>query len=180
VHAYFVSQSKKNKKTMQIIPVLLKEMEQEAKTTRNMLARIPNDKYDWQPHAKSMKVQNLSTHIAELPGWVTMVLHTTELDFAATPYQPSAINDTESLLAFFETTLATAKENLGKATEEQLNETWTLRNGEQILSTGTKLDMIRMTYSQIVHHRAQMGVYLRLLDVAIPGSYGPSADEMKS
>jgi uncharacterized damage-inducible protein DinB len=163
---------------MQIIPMLLKEMEQEAKTTRKMLACVPNDKYNWQPHAKSMTVRKLATHIAELPSWVTMVLTTSGLDFATNPYNPVAINDTTTLMEYFETTLADGRAHLEKATEEQLTEMWTLSNGDQILSVSTKLETIRMTYCQIVHHRAQLGVYLRLLDVPIPGSYGPSADEM--
>ena len=163
---------------MQIIPVLLKEMEQEAKTTRKMLERIPDDKYDWKPHAKSMSIRSLATHIAELPGWVSMTLTTSELDFAANPYTPEVINNTADLLAYFERNLADGVAHLEKATEEQLNEMWTLRNGEQVYSTRTKYEVIRMTFSQTTHHRAQLGVFLRLLDVAIPGSYGPSADEM--
>ena len=80
---------------MSMIQMFLKEMEQEAKTTRKMLERIPNDKYDWQPHEKSMKTRALATHIAELPTWVPMVLNTTELDFAGSPYNPVTINNTE-------------------------------------------------------------------------------------
>jgi len=175
--SFFVSQNKKEQ-TMQIIPIMLKEMEQEAATTRKMLACVPNDKYDWQPHPKSMTLRQLTGHIAELPGWVSMVLHTTELDFATAPYTPPAVNDTAGLLQFFEATLADGKANLERATEDQLNEMWTLRSGEQIYSHTTKLEFLRVTFSQIVHHRAQLGVNLRLLDVPIPGSYGPSADDM--
>lgn len=165
---------------MQLIPMLLKEMEQEAKTTRKMLAAIPTDKFDWQPHPKSMTIRALATHIAELPGWVSMILNTTELDFAKTPYKPELINDTESLLTYFETTLAGGLSSMAKATEEQMEEMWTLRNGDIILSSSTKAEMIRSVYCQVVHHRAQMGVNLRLLNIPIPGSYGPSADEMRS
>ncbi|MES2702958.1 MAG: DinB family protein [Bacteroidota bacterium] len=163
---------------MQIIPMMLKEMEQEAHTTRKMLARIPEDKYDWQPHTKSMKMINLATHIAELTGWVAMCLNTTELDFETSPYQPAVVNNNAELMDFFETNLATGKDQLAKATEEQLMEMWTMRSGATIYVNCTKVEMIRSCYSQVVHHRAQLGVYLRLLDVAIPGSYGPSADEM--
>jgi uncharacterized damage-inducible protein DinB len=163
---------------MQIIPMLLQEMEQEAQTTRKMLACIPDDKYDWQPHPRSMKVRTLAAHIAELPGWLTVALTTTELDFAASPYEPVPVNNTAELLAYFEKTLADGRAQLEKATEAQLEDMWTLRNGDQIYSTTSKAEVIRMTYCQIVHHRAQLGVFLRLLDVKIPGSYGPSADEM--
>lgn len=162
---------------MQIIPMLLKEMEQEAKTTRKMLACVPDDKYDWKPHPKSMSIRQLTSHIAELPGWVGMTLTTTELDFATTPYTPHPINNTAELLEYFEQVLAEGKAQLEKATEDQLNEMWTLRNGDQIYSTTSKYEFLRITYCQIVHHRAQLGVNLRLLDVAIPGSYGPSADD---
>ena len=162
---------------MSQIEMLLKEMDQEAKTTRNMLSRVPDDKYDWQPHEKSMTVRSLATHIAELPSWVSMALTTDELDFATAPYQPESINNSSQLLELFERSLADGKEQLSKATEDQLPGRWVLRNGEQIYSDTTKGEMIRMTYSQIVHHRAQLGVYLRLLNIPIPGSYGPSADE---
>jgi uncharacterized damage-inducible protein DinB len=165
---------------MQLIPMLLKEMEQEAKTTRKMLAAVPTDKFDWQVHPKSMTVRALATHIAELPGWVTLILNTTELDFATTPYQPVVVKDTEGLLNYFETTLADGMANLAKAKEAQLEDMWILRNGDIILSESTKAEMIRSTYCQIVHHRAQLGVNLRLLNVPIPGSYGPSADEMNA
>jgi uncharacterized damage-inducible protein DinB len=156
---------------------LLKEMEQEAQTTRKMLSIIPNDKYDWQPHPKSMTIKRLAAHIGELPGWVPLALNTTELDFATTPYTPRDINDTATLLEYFEETLALGKASLEKATPDQFEGPWTLRNGDQIYLVTTKLDMIRTSYNQIVHHRAQLGVFLRLLDIPIPGSYGPSADE---
>jgi uncharacterized damage-inducible protein DinB len=158
--------------------MLLKEMEKEAATTRKMLERVPNDKYDWQPHKKSMTIQRLATHIAELPSWVTMALTTDELDFASNPYKPVVVTNTKDLLDYFERSLADGKAHLEKAEEEDLSKPWTLRNGDRIYETSPKAEVIRMTYCQIVHHRAQLGVYLRLLDVPIPGSYGPSADEM--
>ncbi len=162
---------------MSIIPMLLKEMEQEAQTTRKMLERVPNDKYQWQPHEKSMTIQRLATHIAELPRWTTMALTTDELDFANNPYKITPIENTAGLLNFFEESLASGKTHLAQANEEELEKNWTLRNGDQILSVSTKSEVIRMSYSQTVHHRAQLGVYLRLLNIPIPGSYGPSADE---
>ncbi|MDB5263954.1 MAG: DinB family protein [Adhaeribacter sp.] len=163
---------------MDVIKMFSQEMEQEAQTTRKMLAIVPNDKYDWQPHPKSMTIRRLATHIAELPSWVTMTLTTDELDFASNPYQPENINNTEELLVYFEKSLADGRSSLPQATEEQLLQPWTLRNGDEIYSTTTKAEVIRMAFSQIIHHRAQLGVYLRLLNIPIPGSYGPSADEM--
>lgn len=162
---------------MSIIQMLLKEMDQEALTTKKMLERVPNDKYDWKPHEKSMSIRQLTTHIAELPTWVTMALITDGLNFADSPYNPPVINNTSELLELFEKSLANGREHLAAATDEQLLPTWTLRNGEQVLYVGTKGEMIRVSFSQIVHHRAQLGVYLRLLNIPIPGSYGPSADE---
>lgn len=157
--------------------MLLNELEQEARTTRKMLERIPDDKYDWQPHPKSMTIEQLATHIAELPAWVTMTLNTDELDFAVNEYQPTHVGSTAELLDFYERSLADGRNALRIATDEQLEPMWTLRNGDEIYSRATRGEFIRTTYSQIVHHRAQLGVYLRLLNIPIPGSYGPSADE---
>jgi uncharacterized damage-inducible protein DinB len=162
---------------MDIIPMLLKEMEQEAQTTRKMLERIPNDKYHWQPHEKSMTIKQLSNHIAELPSWITMTINTDELDFAANPYNPSYITNTSELLELFEKSYADGRAHLEATNETELLKNWTLRNGEQVYSVSTKAEVIRMAFCQIVHHRAQLGVFLRLLDIPIPGSYGPSADE---
>jgi uncharacterized damage-inducible protein DinB len=161
-----------------MIQMFLKELDMEAKTTRKMLERVPDDKFDWQPHPKSMTIRRLATHIAELPSWITMTLTTSELDFATSPYKPEVINNTAELINYFEKTLADGRAHLEAAKEEQLNESWTLRNGKDIYSTQPKSEVLRMVYSQIIHHRAQLGVYLRLLNVAIPGSYGPSADDM--
>jgi len=163
---------------MSMMKIFLKELEREGNTTRKMLAIVPNDKYSWKPHPKSMSIQNLTTHIAELPTWIPMVLNTSELDFAANPYEPKAIDSTTDLLALFEKSLQEGKTALENANDEQLQDNWTLRNGEQVYSVEPKADVIRMVCSQIIHHRAQLGVFLRLLDVPIPGSYGPSADDM--
>jgi uncharacterized damage-inducible protein DinB len=165
---------------MDIIKSLLAELEQEAVTTRKMLSRIPNDKYDWQPHPKSMTIMQLSNHLAELPAWVSMALTTDELDFSTMDYKPAGIKDTTAVLELFEKSLSNGKAELEKATLTQLDEPWVLRNGDFIISESTKAETIRMAYCQTVHHRAQLGVFLRLLDIPIPGSYGPSADEDSS
>lgn len=162
---------------MSTITPLLKELDQEAQTTRKMLERVPTAYFNWQPHAKSMSIQRLATHIAELPGWVTMAVTTDELDFANNPYKQEEVHNTAELMDYFERSLVDGRNHLANVREEVLNETWTLRNGEDVLSVATKGEIIRMAYCQIVHHRAQLGVFLRLLDIPIPGSYGPSADE---
>jgi uncharacterized damage-inducible protein DinB len=163
---------------MTMINILLKEMEEEAKTTRKMLACVPDDKYDWKPHPKSMSIRSLATHIAELPTWVTLALTTDELDFSKGEYKPHPINNTKELLDYFELNYANGRSHLSKANDSDLLPAWTMRNGDEIYSVATKGETIRHAYSQTVHHRAQLGVFLRLLDIPIPGSYGPSADEM--
>lgn len=162
---------------MSTINPLLKELEQEAQTTRKMLERVPTAYFDWQPHKKSMTVKQLATHIAELPGWITMAVTTDELDFAHNPYKVEEVGNTAELLSYFDRSLEDGRSHLIKTREEILDEPWTLRNGSEVFHVATKGEIIRMAYCQIVHHRAQLGVFLRLLDIPIPGSYGPSADE---
>ncbi|GAB2585457.1 DinB family protein [Spirosoma areae] len=162
---------------MELIPLFLTELERESATTRKMLSRVPDDTYDWQPHEKSMTVRRLAVHIADLPNWVSMALTTNELDFAANPYREEVITNTADLMHFFDKSLINGKSQLVPANEAILTKAWTLRNGGEIYSTSPKHEVIRMTLCQIVHHRAQLGVYLRLLNIPIPGSYGPSADE---
>lgn len=146
-------------------------------TTRKMLERVPTDKLDWQPHQKSMTIQRLASHVAELPTWITMTLNTDELDFAKSEYKPRFVKNTADLVDFFERCLEEGRQALLSGREEDLDKTWVLRNGDQVYSTSTKAEVIRMALSQIIHHRAQLGVYLRLLNIPIPGSYGPSADD---
>ncbi|GAB3502145.1 DinB family protein [Emticicia fontis] len=162
---------------MTIIQQFSRQLEQEAQTTRKMLAIVPNDKYDWKPHEKSMTIKRLATHIAELPSWIKMTLTTDELDFAKNPYQVENVSTTGELLDYFERTLEEGRAYLKEEYADKLHEDWTLRSGETIYDVSPKIDVLRMSLSQIIHHRAQLGVYLRLLDIPIPGSYGPSADE---
>ena len=159
------------------ISLFQKELEKEAIATRKMLAAVPDGKWDWKPHPKSMNMLQLTTHIAELPTWIGMVLNTNELDFAGMDYKPTPVKDTAALLQLFEKSLEDARTQLANGKEDTLDQPWTMRNGEQVYSTDPKADVIRMSLSQIIHHRAQLGVFLRLLDVPIPGSYGPSADD---
>ena len=164
---------------MDIIKMFLKEFDQEAQTTRKMLERVPTDKFDWQPHPKSMTVQRLATHIAELPSWISMAITTDELDFANNAYEPAVISNTTELLAYFEKNLAEGTALLAATNEEVLAQKWVLRNGDAIYIQSTKGGVVRTSISQIIHHRAQLGVFLRLLNIPIPGSYGPSADEQE-
>jgi uncharacterized damage-inducible protein DinB len=161
-----------------ITQMLLKEMDQEAETTRKMLACVPDDKYDWKPHEKSMTIRRLATHIADIPSWVEMAICDDELDFANTTHQEPVINNTGELLNYLEESIAKGRTALTNIKHEQYGQQWTMRSGEQIYAVYSKGEVIRMAYNQITHHRAQLGVYLRLLDIPIPGSYGPSADEM--
>ena len=162
---------------MTIIEAFIHEFEQECKTTRKMLALVPAGKNDWAPHEKSMKLGVLANHVAELPEWITMSLLTHELDFATSPYVARQHDTNEALLTFAEKAIAEANDALEKGKQIDLSQTWTLRHGEMVLSKGSKWEMIRMSMSQIIHHRAQLGVYLRLLNIPLPGSYGPSADD---
>jgi uncharacterized damage-inducible protein DinB len=164
---------------MSIIKLLLKEIEQEAQITRNLLSIVPNDKYGWQPHPKSMTVMQLTNHIAELPGWISMGVTTDGLDFAANPYEPTFADNTAGILEIFENTYADGLAHLQTANEADLEKPWVLRSGEHVLADMTKYETVRIAIAQTIHHRAQLGVYLRLLNVPIPGSYGSSADELE-
>ncbi len=162
---------------MELIPIFLRELEQEAAITRKFLSRVPADKFDWRPHPKSMTLIELTTHIADLPSWVQLTLITDELDFATSPYQPATAKSAEELLAIHEKSVSDGRASLEAASEAVLTKLWLLRDGDVIYSDRPKHEVIRMTYNQITHHRAQLGVYLRLLDIPVPASYGPSADE---
>lgn len=159
--------------------LLLKEVREEAAITRKMLALVPADEAGYKPHVKSMKMHDLASHIAEIPRWISMAINTEELDFAAMDYKPTEWKSTEDLLGIFENSLAGGLSSLEGAPDELLlNGTWTMRMGEKVLAKMSKYETIRHSLAQTIHHRAQLGVYLRLLDIPIPGSYGPSADEM--
>lgn len=161
---------------MTFVEFFKKQFIEEGATTRKMLSRIPDDKFDWKPHSKSMDVKRLAMHVADLPGWLHLIFTTDELDFSK-PYEMPEINDQKDLMAFFEKRYAEGLSELVPANEALLDKPWTLRNAEKIYSADPKIDVVRMSLSQQIHHRAQLGVYLRLLDIPIPGSYGPSADE---
>ena len=158
---------------------LIAELQMEAAATKKMLAHVPTDKNDWKPHAKSMKLGNLASHVAELPGWITMTMVADELDLSKMDYKPLIATSTEELLANLEKHVNKAIETLENANEEDFDKMWTLRNGEHVIFTMPKKVVLRsMAYSHHYHHRGQLSVYLRLLDVPVPGMYGPSADDI--
>ena len=161
---------------MTFIEFFKQQFIEEGATTRKMLSRIPEDKFDYKPHEKSMDMKRLTTHIADLPGWIQMTFNSDGLDFAQ-PYEQPQINSKEDLLNYFEKRYADGLSVLIPENEARLYDLWTLRNGEKIYSSNPRIAVIKMSLSQQIHHRAQLGVYLRLLNIPIPGSYGPSADE---
>lgn len=161
---------------MTFIEFFKKQFVEEGATTRNMLSRVPDDKFDYKPHPKSMDMKRLTTHIADLPGWIHMTFTTDEIDFAK-PYEQPTITSNKELMDYFEKRYNAGLSVLVPENELFLDKPWTLRSGERIFSSDPKIDIVRMSLSQQIHHRAQLGVYLRLLDIPIPGSYGPSADE---
>lgn len=162
---------------MDIVQALVKEMQAEAQTTRKMLERVPADQFSWKPHEKSMVLRNLAVHLAELPGWVQMAFTSSELDFAQMDYKPTPAESTADVLALFDKSYEAGLGALKAAKEEDLEPQWTLRTGDKIHMVMNKYELVRHAFAQTTHHRAQLGVYLRLLNIPIPGSYGPSADE---
>ena len=162
----------------QLNQLLLAEMKREAEATKKLLACVPTDKLEWRPHEKSMTLGRLASHIAEIPHWVSRPLESDEFDMAAQVLKPANCQSTEEILELFDTKYNAAVAALEKATDEQLAQQWTFRRGEVILNQFSRYNAIRfMMGNHQVHHRGQLSVYLRLLDVAIPGMYGPSADD---
>lgn len=161
---------------MTLAQMLAPEFDQEMATTRRMLERVPADKLAWTPHPKSMTAGQLAGHLAELPTWINATLQMTDLDLAG--YESKKHTSLDTILADFDAAVAAAKPVLANAPDADFAVDWTLRMGDQVFFTMPRLAVLRsFVFSHIVHHRAQLGVYLRLLDVPVPGSYGPSADE---
>ena len=161
---------------MTIINYLEQQFVEEGTITRKMLSRIPDSAWNFKPHEKSMVMSALATHLADLPGWIHMAITSDELDFATNPEQ-APLNNSKELMDYFEKRYQGGLSQLVAENEAVLGKTWTLRNGETIYWQAPKLEILRTSMSQQIHHRAQLGVYLRLLNIPIPGSYGPSADE---
>ncbi|SOE22409.1 Uncharacterized damage-inducible protein DinB (forms a four-helix bundle) [Spirosomataceae bacterium TFI 002] len=155
-----------------------RELADEAKETQRMLAIVPADKMDWQPHPKSMKIGALATHLAEMPLMIKKALLDSKWDFAEDEQRQSTYTNGEELVAYFNACVAEANEALSSSKDDILEEDWKLCAGDITYVEMQKWEAIRHAFGQNSHHRAQLGVYLRLLNVAIPGPYGPSADEM--
>jgi uncharacterized damage-inducible protein DinB len=162
---------------------LLAEFDDEMKTTRRFLERVPEDKPTWKPHEKSMPLARLAAHIAELPGWAGMIITQDTFDIAppgAAPFKPNVMRSHEQLLELFDKSAATGREAIAKVTDEDLAKPWSLlRGGQPVFTLARGVVLRRVAFSHVIHHRAQLGVYLRLNDVALPSSYGPSADEVR-
>ncbi|MDQ3022116.1 MAG: DinB family protein [Bacteroidota bacterium] len=157
---------------------LIAELQHEAANTRKMLERVPEKSFSWKPHDKSMSLGEITNHLAEIPHWVGVSIEQDELDFAGSDYKPRTPTTTEDLLKFFDTNIEKALESLKNASDEKLFENWTMRNGEQVYFTMPKIAVVRsFVMNHSVHHRGQLSIYLRLLDVPLPSIYGPTADE---
>jgi uncharacterized damage-inducible protein DinB len=162
---------------MAIKDALIAELKQEASSTRKILAAIPEDKFAWKPHEKSMTAGRLAAHIAEIPVWVNRSLEASEFDFATASTLRNTYADRAALLEVFEQRLYTALAALENASDDALNEKYTVRRGEQVMFVLPRKVLIRnFACNHQLHHRGQLSVYLRLLDIPVPGMYGPSAD----
>ena len=158
--------------------VMFGDLASELAATRRVLERVPDGHNDWRPHDKSMSLGRLATHLAELPQLPLLVLTTDELDWAKVPYDPKVLETTAERLAVFDERAAKMQKELAKADWETIGKTWTMRQGNMIFQQNQKGILIRSAgVSHMAHHRAQLGVYLRLLGVPVPRVYGPSADE---
>ena len=163
---------------MAIKDAFIAELKHESALTKKILERVPLDKKDWVPHDKSMKLGRLATHIAQTPHWISDIIHIDDYDFATRPYLSNIATSQDELMEIFNQNLNKALADLEGASDELLNQKWIVRRGEQVFYDLVKKVAIRgWGLSHLIHHRGQLSVYLRLLDVPVPGMYGPSADE---
>ena len=160
---------------MTIAQSMIPEFDQEMVTTRKLLARVPTEKGEWKPHVKSFALGHLTQLVATMPGWITKTIRDPHIDLAADAGY--SFQTTESLLAQFDKHVDEARRELSKAADSVLGESWSLKNGDHVLFSAPKGVVVRQTINHLVHHRGQLTVYLRLLDVPIPSIYGPTADE---
>ncbi len=154
------------------------DFDREVESTRRVLARFPDGRGDWRPHAKSRTIGQLASHVANIPIRGTSILETVELDM--TKQAPPAAPPTTAaeLVAAFDANVAGLRAAMAAASTAELSRDWTLRAGDRVILRQSKGSLLRlMVLSHIIHHRAQLGVYYRLLDIPVPGVYGPSADE---
>lgn len=165
---------------MDLTQLFLSELKNEALSTRKMLKAVPTESLDWKPHEKSMALGKLASHTGEMAGWVRLILTADELNFATMAYTAPIIESNADILAVFESNLTDAIRVFEDVKDEAIyQENWKLKNGDYVILEQPKHVVIRsMVFNHIIHHRAQLSVYLRLLGIPVPGMYGPSADEM--
>jgi uncharacterized damage-inducible protein DinB len=166
---------------MSISHALLPEFDQEVATTRKVLDRVPEDKYGWKPHEKSMTAGRLASHIAEMGGWGSMTMTTEVFDFApggVSAFPPANFATKEELLGGYDKIMSEARSALAAASDSDYMTNWTLQNNGKTLMTMPRVAVIRaFVINHVIHHRGQLSVYLRLLGEPVPSIYGPSADE---
>jgi uncharacterized damage-inducible protein DinB len=163
---------------MKISDVLLPEFDQEMASTRKTLERIPEDKLAWKPHEKSMTLGRLAGHVAELPGFGSTVIATESLDFSTGEYKPLIAASRQQVLEAFDKNVAAARSAIAGASDEHYMQPWSLALAGKMIFSAPRVGALRgMMINHIIHHRAQLGVYLRLNNVPVPSIYGPSADE---
>lgn len=154
----------------------LQELTMEAVVTRRYLARVPFEKADFKPAEKSETLGRLAIHVAEIIAWWSACINEKELNFI--DFEPQKIDNTKDLLAYFDELLVAAKQDLRTATDEVFEQDWSMTYGTEILFTLPKEQVARVfCMNHLIHHRAQLGVYLRMLDIPLPAVYGPSADD---
>ena len=166
---------------MKLSELMLAQLEREVATSRLALQRVPEGHNDWKPHEKSMPMGRLAAHIAELPGWAAMTLTKDSFDInppGGSNFTAAQMSSRKQLLELFEQSAATARAAISSASDEDLMKPWSLLNGGKTIFTLPKAAVLRtFAFSHVIHHRAQLGVYLRLNNIPIPQTYGPSADE---
>jgi uncharacterized damage-inducible protein DinB len=166
---------------MKLSDLFLPEFEQEMATARKTLERIPEDKLSWKPHEKSMPLDRLAGHVAELAGWAANAIELDSLDFmppGGPSFQPTIATSRKQVLEIFDKNREASRRAIAGASDEHLMKNWSLLRGGQTLMTMPRVSVLRsFCINHIVHHRAQLGVYLRLNNIPVPSVYGPSADE---
>jgi uncharacterized damage-inducible protein DinB len=172
---------KKGLKAMKLSALLLPEFDQEMATTRKTLERVPEDRFSWKPHEKSMTMGRLAGHVADLAGWAAVTIDQDALDFQPAgqpPYQPTIPTSAKQLLDVFEKNRDTCHRAIAGASDEHLMKTWSLLRGGQTVFSMPRTAVLRsFCLNHLIHHRAQLSVYLRLNNIPVPSMYGPSADE---
>lgn len=163
---------------MSIASALLPEFDHEGATTRALLALVPDAHGEWQPHPKSMSLGHLATHVRALGSiWVTMTVTRDALDFTRDDMPPLAFDGTADLLERFDRDRATSREQLAACSDEAMRAPWALRNDGATIFEMPRVVVLRsFCFNHLIHHRGQLSVYLRLLDVPLPNIYGPTAD----